>query len=235
MSWQTPRERDFSLAGPFIAKRAGNAGDLELQHGAVYTAAELHDAGNTDRHIQRMYAAHWLDMAPPADLAGTGGLMEALGGGTPTELTGLAGALLGNGQGNAENTGPQEPEGDQGPEDTGEGPEALETPEIDPEADLADGEPAAGDQNEAEEGGQPPEAAEGGEATSGDNVTSPTDADPTDTVITSYKCFGFGGYWATNAAGQKLGNKLSKSDAAGRANSAAVPLLGQDGSVIPQE
>jgi hypothetical protein len=65
-------------------------------------------------------------------------------------------------------------------------------------------------------------ATEGGEATAteGDTVTAPP-------AIAAYKNFGFGRWYAIDATGKEVGDKVSKDAAAGLAIQAGVPILGQ--------
>lgn len=295
MSWMTPREANFHLAGPFLAKRAGGAGDITLKDGKIYSAKQLADAGLSGRHIQRMYAAHWLDMAPtdatpePLDRDGDG-----KPGGSLTDEEQIALAELGY----TLDDFLALPD-DQRPDILAKamaGPQPLE-PVSEAEAAIiisieADGvsttyvltapgieperfdDPAAADARQSELRAQARQAAQ--EAlTSGEGSDTPpneekapdgpengTDGDlqpkaegataaaaqgeagaaevqgdaataPADTVIAGYRHFGFGAYFAINAAGQKLGDKMAKTAAQGFAARDNVPLLSQNDE-LPQ-
>jgi hypothetical protein len=176
MSWMTPRERNFSLDGPFLAKRAGGAGNIMLKDGEVYTAEELAEAGLNSRNIQMMYQAHWFDMAAvEGEEAEAGGAKPKKG---KNRSTGRKTAPKGKEQPNAA---------------------------------------AKADEGEA-----------GAATAQGEAATAPA-------AIVAYRHFGFGAYFAINAAGEKQGAKLSKSTAEGLAAGASVPLLGQSDPAPGQE
>jgi hypothetical protein len=247
MSWQTPRERDFRLGGPFLAKRTGDAGTLHLEDGQIYTHKQFTDAGVSDRILQRMYSAHWMDMAPsdetpvPLDRDGDG---KAGGSLTDEEqlALGKAGFTLDEYLALADEhradvlakalEAAQEPQGE------------VSAP-VDPETPVAgaDGAPAATDEasgtGDGAEGtadaGDAPAATEDGAATGRGQVTAP--AEPVkDTVVAAYKSFGFGKYWPINAANEKLGDKpMTKVDAEGLSGRDALPLLGQTEVLPPKE
>lgn len=206
MSWQTPRERDFSLAGPFLAKRDGNAGDLELQFGKVYTADELHAASNTDRHIQRMYAAHWLDMAPPVEAEST----------EPAAPSGGEGSDQGQGDG-AASAGADE----------GAGGGEQSSPDATEEGGAAEGDAAT----PPADTGEPPVS---DAAIAAHKLMAPPE--DVKLAAYKNMGFGkFFAVNAAGEKLDPSAKEVNKATAAGFAARDAVPLLGQNGEPITQE
>lgn len=86
--------------------------------------------------------------------------------------------------------------------------------------------PAGGDAPKgAGEGSDAAFEAEAAMGATGDVGASPVD---TKTKPAAYKSFGFGRFYAIDAAGEKLGDKISKANAEAFAARDGVPLLGQN-------
>lgn len=65
MSWQTARRAAFHPGGPFLFKRNGHVGNIEVAFGDVVTAERLRDDGGLHpRQIDALYNGYWMDMAP---------------------------------------------------------------------------------------------------------------------------------------------------------------------------
>lgn len=195
----------FNPAGPFLAKKNFSIFETDLAPGEVYDAdvfVRMHE-----RRVEQLFDAHYIDMAVPDDkrakhlaqLPGADPLDRDGDGGKGGSLTDAEKAALKQ-AGLSLATWLKLPE----PERTDALAEALRAAPASP----------------------PPETGAGGNTGGGGGEGAAGAAAAVVGPVVEYKHTGFGRWFAFDAAGNKVGNKVSKSEAEGLAAAAGVPLHG---------
>jgi hypothetical protein len=224
----------FNPAGPFIAVKGKVVYAEPLQVGTAY-GKEYFDALG-ERRTEALFGAGWLEMAP-ADYDGPVITAEGQVMSDPLDLDndGSKGGSLTNLEEAAlRQAGHDLPEWyklskAKRAKTLAEAVEAYDPAAAAPETGAGGGSGESGGDNgqTGGEGAVEPEngsGAEAGAATAqGGAATVPAESD---TTVVAYKHFGFGKWFPINAAGDKVGDKVSKSAAEGLAAQAGVPLRG---------
>jgi hypothetical protein len=217
----------FNIAGPFLSRKNFSIFEMNLKRDDVFGAdvfADLHA-----RRAKQLFNAGYFDMCP-AELADRALTATELGGARPLDRDGDGhdgGSLSEREVAALAQAGHSLESWLALPEPERSGALAAALAAAPPETEGGNGGDSGAGGGEGSE--KPEEAPAGGEG--GDDTTAgPGGAPaPADEAVAGYKHFGFGKWFAVNAAGEKLGAKLSKAGATAASNLDGKPLIGMMG------